>query len=149
MLTHLQAERIVKRSIRHVRGFDGAIPSEQTLQQAGIITAGLVQQLRETITLDPNIGVPSVPNHRINISDISASIGTRVLQLQNTVLFFARDITEATPPIARMSVTVNRADRRAATGVVATAEIREDTGRARPAGSTKSGQKGRKGGGAK
>jgi hypothetical protein len=148
MLTHLQAERIVKRSVRHVRGFDGAIPSEQTLQQAGIITAGLVEQLRETLALDTNIGVPSVPNHRIDISDISASIGTRVLQLQNTVLFFAHDITEATPPIARMSVTVSRADRRAA-GVVATAEIREDAGGERPARSTKSARKGRKGGGAK
>lgn len=149
MLTHLQAERIVKSCIRHVRDFAGGVPSEQTLQEAGIITAGMVQQLRETIALDTNIGVPSIPNHRINITDIRASLGTRVLQLQNTVLFFARDISEATPLIARMSVTVNSADRRAATGVVATAEIREGAGGARPAGSTKSGRKGREGGGAK
>lgn len=149
MLTHLQAERIVKGCIRHVRGFPGGVPSQQTLQEAGIITAGMVQQLRETIALDTNIGVPSVPNHRIRLTDINASLGTRVLQLQNTVLFFARDIGEAAPPIGRMSITMNSADRRAATGVIATAEIREDAGGARPAGSTKSGRKGRKGGGAK
>jgi hypothetical protein len=107
MLDHLEAEQIVKDCIRRVRGFDGGVDSGQRLQQVGINTADLARDLRDTIATDPEIGVQSIRDHRIALSALNFSTGTKVLQVQNMVLFNAKAPEELDPPIANFSFAVS------------------------------------------
>lgn len=107
MLDHLEAEQIVKDCIRRVRGFAGGVESSSRLQQVGINTADLARDLRNTIATASDIGVPSVRDHRIALSALNFSTGTRVLQVQNMVLFNARTPDELDAPIANFSFTVS------------------------------------------
>lgn len=104
MLTHLEAEKIVKNCIRRVRGFGGGVDSSLKLKEVGIQTPDLTKILRNTIGTDQSVGVPSVRDHRIAISTLNLSTGTKVLQIQNTVLFNAKAPDEREAPIARLSI---------------------------------------------
>jgi len=107
MLTHLETERVVKDCIRRVRGFAGGVDSGLTLKQAGLPTSDLVKLLRNTIATDQQIGVPSVRNHRIALSVLNFGTGTKLLQVQNTVLFHAQAPNEKEPPIANQLMKLN------------------------------------------
>jgi hypothetical protein len=125
MLTHVEAENIVKDCIAQVRGFGGGIDSGKQLKQVGIQTADQAVVLRDVIATDTRIGVPSIPNHRIKLTDLNVSTAMKVLQLQNTVLFFAFEIDTVAPLISRMTVTINPRSDSDADDVIATAEIRD------------------------
>ena len=103
MLDHLEAEKIVKDCIRRVRGFGGGVDSSKKLKEVGIQTPDLVKDLRNTIATDPGIGVPSVRNHRIALSALSMTMSTKVLQVQNMVLFNAKGPGESEALIAKVS----------------------------------------------
>ncbi len=103
MLTHLEAEKIVKDCIRRVRGFPGGVDSSLKLKEVGIQTSDLAKLLRNTIATDQEVGVPSVRDHRIALTVLGVTTGTKVLQLQNTVLFHAKSADEDEPPIATLS----------------------------------------------
>jgi hypothetical protein len=107
MLTHVEAEKIVKDCIRRVRGFGGGVDSSLKLKEVGIQTPDLAKLLRNTIATDNTIGVPSVRNHRIALTALSVSTGTKVLQLQNTVLFNAQAPDEDESPIASLLIKLN------------------------------------------
>ena len=107
MLTHVEAEKIVKDCIRRVRGFGGGVDSSKKLKEVGIQTPDMAKLLRNTIATDQSMGVPSVRNHRIALSVLNVSIGTKVLQLQNTVLFHSKAPDERESPIERLLIKLN------------------------------------------
>jgi hypothetical protein len=100
MLTHVEAEKIVKDCIRRVRGFGGGVDSSLKLKEVGIQTSDLAKLLRNTIATDAAIGVPSVRDHRIALTALNIGTGTKVLQVQNTVLFNAKGPEDDEAPIA-------------------------------------------------
>lgn len=102
MLNHIEAEKIVKDCIREVRDFGGGIDSSSKLKEVGIQTQDLVKLLRDTIATDQEIGVPSVRDHRIALSVLNLSLSTKVLQVQNMVLFNATGPEDSEAPIAIM-----------------------------------------------
>jgi len=102
MLNHVEAERIVKDCIREVRDFGGGVDSSRKLKEVGIQTPDLVKLLRDTIATDEEIGVPSVRDHRIALSVLNLSLSTKVLQVQNLVLFNAKAPEDSEAPIAMM-----------------------------------------------
>lgn len=112
MLTHFEAETIVTTCIEFVRGFQGAIQPSQTLKEVGIVTAGQATVLRNNIAIDAARGVPSIRNHRIKLSDLNVTTKMTVLQLQNTVLFFAFDPANPVPLIAAINVEVREDSQR-------------------------------------
>jgi hypothetical protein len=124
MLTHVETERIVKDCIRRVRGFGGGVDSSLKLKQVGIQTPDLAKLLRNTIATDQNIGVPSVRNHSIALTALNVTTGTKVLQLQNTVLFNAKAPNEKDAPIANMSITITQPAGSQDGDVIALAEIK-------------------------
>jgi hypothetical protein len=106
MLNHVEAERIVKNCIRKVRDFDGGVDSSRKLKEVGIQTSDLVKLLRNTIATDQQIGVPSVRDHRIALSALNLSLSTKVLQVQNLVLFNAKGPADSEAPIALKKFTL-------------------------------------------
>lgn len=102
MLDHLEAEKIVKDCIREVRDVGGGVDSSLKLKEVGIQTQDLVKLLRNTIATDQDIGVPSVREHRIALSALNLSLSTKVLQVQNMVLFNATGPDDTDAPIATM-----------------------------------------------
>lgn len=102
MLNHIEAEKIVKDCIREVRDFGGGVDSSRNLREVGIQTQDLVKLLRDTIATDQEIGVPSVRDHRIALTVLNLNLSTRVLQVQNMVLFNAMGPEDSAPPIAMM-----------------------------------------------
>jgi hypothetical protein len=102
MLDHVEAEKIVKDCIREVRDFDGGVDSSRKLKEVGIQTQDLVKLLRDTIATDQDIGVPSVREHRIALSVLNLTLNTKVLQVQNMVLFNAKGPEDSDAPIAMM-----------------------------------------------
>jgi len=103
MLDHLEAEQIVKDCIRRVRGFGGGVDSSQKLKEVGIQTPDMVKDLRNTIATDQGIGVPSVRDHRIALSTLSMTMNTKVLQVQNMVLFNVKGPDEREALIAKVT----------------------------------------------
>lgn len=107
MLDHLEAEKIVKDCIRSVSGLGGGVDSSKKLKQVGVQTPDMVKDLRNTIATDAGIGVPSVRNHRIAISALSMSTETKVLQVQNMVLFNAKSPSERESLLAKVAFEVS------------------------------------------
>ncbi len=99
MLTHVESERIVKDCIRRVRGFAGGVDSSKKLKEVGIQTPDMAKLLRNTIATDQTIGAPSIRAHRIALSVLNVTMGGKVLQLQNTVLFNSKAPDETETPI--------------------------------------------------
>ena len=106
MLDHLEAEKIVKDCIRSVSGLGGGVDSSKKLKQVGVQTPDMVRDLRDTIATDGGIGVPSVRNHRIALSALGMSTETKVLQVQNMVLFNAKSPSERESLLARVAFEV-------------------------------------------